>query len=816
MKKVMLIGILLLMSTVIDGQPILYGLNTCGGEYGNGSLFSVDVSSTSLNSIYTFGKDEGRFPSYIGQIQADNGNLFGLVFYGDNTGNFYYIYEFDPINNTYDEKCKFNCEFPPIPRTGITLAQNGVIYGTCQYTGEYNKGSIFKYNIQNDEFCDVYFFQGNPDGDRPMGSLLNASDGMLYGVTRSGGQHQGSIYSVDPENSEYEQLAKFNIDNGRYPESGLIEGPDELLYGLTSMGGDHGKGVIYSFNTTNSIIIKLHSFDEINGALPTGKLLHTSDGNLYGFTHEGGCNNQGVLFSFNIYTNTFEKIIDMEDSVTGSNPISSLVLAADGNIYGLTSYGGEQGGGCLFEYDPSNNCITSRHHFGHNVHYGSLMQASDGNLYGTTGYYLFEFDIISKKYIKRMKFGSCLEGRLPSYCLSEALNGKLYGATIAGGQFDNGVLFELDPPTNSYSVIIDFKTDGDKNPNNIEMVLTPEGKMLGTNSRGGEDNYGCIFMFDPDSYSYDIVAEFDCDITGYRPTGALVLGNDGNYYGRTDAGGAHHGGGIFKFTSENNSIHALYDFPMTSYNAYPNLVLADNGNFYGVVIYFHCGGQDPMYLFEFNPTENHFQLVYEFTEIRTPGRLLLTNNGEIYGFTSRGGDYDQGVFFEFDTETAQCIVKHNFEFSISNYYIRGEIMQASNGNFYGIASNSWSGTIFEYDMANEECNEIATIWFPGGSTLGNPSFCLTEILNLASINEPPEEKISVYPNPFNNYIIIKAEEHLFTEYKIYDLNGSEVISGTFKGKTIETINLRNLKPGLYFIKIFGEDLLHLQKIIKTR
>ncbi len=143
-------------------------------------------------------------------------------------------------------------------------------------------------------------------------------------------------------------------------------------------------------------------------------------------------------------------------------------------------------------------------------------------------------------------------------------------------------------------------------------------------------------------------------------------------------------------------------------------------------------------------------------------------------------------------------------------------MQASNGNFYGIASNSWSGTIFEYDMANEECNEIATIWFPGGSTLGNPSFCLTEILNLASINEPPEEKISVYPNPFNNYIIIKAEEHLFTEYKIYDLNGSEVISGTFKGKTIETINLRNLKPGLYFIKIFGEDLLHLQKIIKTR
>ncbi len=813
MKKELLLLISLIIVVVMNGQPILYGISTHGGTNNHGKIFTVDVNTSNMKDIFSFEIDAGIVPGCIRLLQADNGNLYGLVSNCNIYGNYYYIFEFDPFNSTYDAKYKFEGGYSSFPRTGLTQALNGKIYGTSQFAGDNNKGFIFEYNIQNGEFLELYRFQGFSDGKHPMGSLLKASDGLLYGITNNGGQNAGTIFSLNPESFEYTVLAKFNVNNGRYPEDGLIEGPDGLFYGMTSEGGDYGKGVIYSFNPSSLIITKLFDFDGVNGALPKGKLIHTSKGNLLGLTFEGGYFNHGVLFRFNIFNKTFEKIIDLNDSVNGSNPGGSLLLASDGRIYGLTSYGGEKGGGCLFEYNPSNDSIISHIHFSDKTIKGSLMQATEGKLYGTRNHQLFEFDIFSKKYTNRMKFGSCLRGRFPFSCLTEAKNGKFYGTTIGGGQFDNGVLFKLDPITNIYTPIIDFEKGGGY----FSLVLTPEGQILGTNSMGGENKYGYIFVFDPDAYNFNIVAEFDYDITGSYPTGELILCPDGNYYGRTVNGGAYHGGGIYRFIPQNNTIQSVHDFKLALGN-YKNLALADNGNLYGVERYFKCGGPDPEYIFEFNPVNDQFNHVFELTqfgEVSNRGIVTCANNNKIYGLTAKGGDNGQGILFEYDTETGLCVIKHHFEFSVSDYFAKGKIMQASNGNFYGIASNSWNGILFEYDIVNEVYNELASIYF-SGSGLGNSSFCFTEIRNLASLNNPLAGEMSVYPNPFKDNLIIEAPECQLIEFNIFDLKGSKITSGTLNGKSSEQINLTALKPGLYFIEILGEDLLHTQKIIKTQ
>jgi uncharacterized repeat protein (TIGR03803 family) len=68
---------------------------------------------------------------------------------------------------------------------------------------------------------------------------------------------------------------------------------------------------------------------------------------------------------------------------------------------------------------------------------------------------------------------------------------------------------------------------------------------------------------------------------GANPRAALTLGNDGNFYGTTEAGDSLNNGTIFKVTT-NGTLTTLVSFSETN-GAYPEaaLTLGDDGNFYG-------------------------------------------------------------------------------------------------------------------------------------------------------------------------------------------------------------------------------------------
>jgi uncharacterized repeat protein (TIGR03803 family) len=56
------------------------------------------------------------------------------------------------------------------------------------------------------------------------GSLMQASDGKLYGMTyRGGSNNAGVIFSFDPASSTYTKLKDYNGANGAYPNSTFIE-----------------------------------------------------------------------------------------------------------------------------------------------------------------------------------------------------------------------------------------------------------------------------------------------------------------------------------------------------------------------------------------------------------------------------------------------------------------------------------------------------------------------------------------------------------------------------------------------------------------
>ena len=75
----------------------------------------------------------------------------------------------------------------------------------------------------------------------------------------------------------------------------------------------------------------------------------------------------------------------------------------------------------------------------------------------------------------------------------------------------------------------------------------------------------------------------------------------------------------------------------------------------------------------------------------------------------------------------------------------------------------------------------------------SPSF--TEEIDLA-INEIQNNKISLYPNPVLNETYIRANSSI-KEFFIYNTFGELIINKKITGNSI---NLKNLKPGIYFLK----------------
>ena len=77
--------------------------------------------------------------------------------------------------------------------------------------------------------------------------------------------------------------------------------------------------------------------------------------------------------------------------------------------------------------------------------------------------------------------------------------------------------------------------------------------------------------------------------------------------------------------------------------------------------------------------------------------LILTNSNTIMAFTALGGDSGGGTVFDYNTATAHDSVM--FSFIIRGVNPLGNLIQASDGNFYGMTLYGGLfgyGTIFRY------------------------------------------------------------------------------------------------------------------------
>src|SRR6187551_730349 len=118
----------------------------------------------------------------------------------------------------------------------IVNAQNPLLYALTSAGGASGKGAIIKYDVSNNQLTASYSFTG-PDGEAPQGSLVQASNGLFYGMTRNGGVNNlGVIFSFNPCTNTYAKLYDFGGVDGAQPYGALIQARNGLLYGMTTFG----------------------------------------------------------------------------------------------------------------------------------------------------------------------------------------------------------------------------------------------------------------------------------------------------------------------------------------------------------------------------------------------------------------------------------------------------------------------------------------------------------------------------------------------------------------------------------------------------
>jgi uncharacterized repeat protein (TIGR03803 family) len=277
-----------------DGS--FFGTSFLGGDYNNGTIFKLD---TNFNPTFllSFDHTNGALPRSGLLFNPNDGNYYGTTAVGGTNGNAGTIYKLAP-NGTFTSILSFNGTNGNSPYSQLALAANGLMYGITSTGGTNNFGSVFRIST-NGNFTNLYSCTGGTNGVTPISGLVQASDGLFYGTTsQNGSGMHGTIFRMDT-NGNVTTLFGFDGTNGATPYSTLVE-CNGWLYGTTYFGGMNDYGTIFRINT-NGTFTNLMSFNYTNGASPLGPLLNAGNGIIYGTTTQGGTNGgYGTIFQLTV------------------------------------------------------------------------------------------------------------------------------------------------------------------------------------------------------------------------------------------------------------------------------------------------------------------------------------------------------------------------------------------------------------------------------------------------------------------------------------------------------------------------------------
>lgn len=396
------------------------------------------------------GCKDGTMPTSLSMDAA--GNLDGVTF-GYEGGGILYRLSRNPGHKAWDfQRLHTFCAKDPscpdgtVPYDARPLADSrGNIYGTTAGGGAIDEGTAYEYLNDKQTLRVLSSFDSDPKNIPRAGKSGFIYKGAEFGLPYDGRaplyatsstdlvRSRGLAFIVIPRGAKtifktiYAFCSLANCLDGFSPAGLLAMDPNENFFGVTTYGGDTNHGVIFQLSKNSHgdwSETALHSFCEAANCadgdeLLTGPVMDSS-GNLYGTTFQGGSENNGCCgivyklafdgsqWQFSVLYNFCQQ----RDCNDGSHPWSSLLLASDGKLYGMTQTGGG--------------------------HYNGDDNSGGGTVFALSGTSL---EIIHRFCAER----GCPDGKYPIGALVEDGAGNLYGTASQGGSHGGGVVFEISP-----------------------------------------------------------------------------------------------------------------------------------------------------------------------------------------------------------------------------------------------------------------------------------------------------------------------------------------------------------------------------------
>ena len=365
-----------------------------------------------------------------------------------------------------------------------------------------------------DKFTTIFdFVPYGPSGDQPSGLLVQDRRETMYGETGD------SIYAITPRGDE---TVVADLGLGADCSTGMTLGTDGLLYGTCEIwdGNQSSSGIIFQLSPKKksfNIIYSFPSYDAADSELPSALTLGP-DGNFYGTTRADNANEgtvfkvtpSGAFTTLHVFQGSLQNDGAYPSAVGDGydvNPIP-LIVGSDGNLYGTTDQGGNNGfnNGTLYQITTS-GVLTIVYNFAQGLSPFAGVTQVNGNFFGQTAiggpsnYGTIYRLTPDGTYTTLHNFSAADDAATPDFLLTLGPDGNLYDASsaYAGGGYGPESLYEITPSGTYTDVFNGFGTAGSCNQVQAGCVLTSglylhtNGRFYGVTGQGGNADLGVVY-----------------------------------------------------------------------------------------------------------------------------------------------------------------------------------------------------------------------------------------------------------------------------------------------------------------------------------